>query len=76
MRILVWWASNFVALLAAAWLVEGIDYDSIWWLVLAALVFGLVNLFLRPMIVLLALPGRDPDARDRCCSSSTRSCSG
>ncbi len=56
MRILVWWASNFVALLAAAWLVEGIDYDSVWWLVLAALVFGVVNLFLRPVIILLALP--------------------
>lgn len=56
MQILVWWASNLVALLAAAWLVEGISYDSIWWLVLAALIFGAVNLFLRPLIILLALP--------------------
>jgi putative membrane protein len=55
-RILIWWASNFVALLAAAWIVEGIDYDSVWWLIFAALVFGLVNLFLRPILVLLALP--------------------
>jgi putative membrane protein len=55
-RFLVWWASNLVALLVAAWLVEGIDYDSIWWLIFAALLFGLVNLFLRPLIILLTLP--------------------
>jgi putative membrane protein len=55
-QILVWWASNLVALLVAAWLVEGIDYDSIWWLIFAALLFGLVNLFLRPLIILLTLP--------------------
>ena len=56
MRFLVWWASNLVALLVAAWLVEGIDYDSIWWLIFASLLFGLVNLFLRPLIILLTLP--------------------
>lgn len=56
MQILVWWASNLVALLVAAWLVEGITYDSIWWLIFAALLFGLVNLFLRPLIILLTLP--------------------
>jgi putative membrane protein len=55
-QFLVWWASNLVALLMAAWLVEGIDYDSIWWLIFAALVFGLVNMFLRPLLILLTLP--------------------
>jgi len=55
-QIIAWWASNLVALLAAAWLVEGIDYDSIWWLLFAALFFGAVNFFLRPLIILLALP--------------------
>jgi putative membrane protein len=56
-RVLVWWASNFVALWVAAALLEAIDYgDSLWILVLAALVFGLVNLVVRPLVVLLALP--------------------
>jgi putative membrane protein len=55
-RLVVWWASNFVALLAAAWIVEGISYDSVWWLIFAALVFGLVNLSVRPLLVLVALP--------------------
>jgi putative membrane protein len=55
-QFLAWWASNLIALLVAAWLVEGISYDSIWWLVFAALVFGAVNMFVRPLLILLALP--------------------
>ncbi len=56
MRFLVWWATNFAALWSAAKLVEGVTYGSLWWLVVAALVFGLVNLVVRPIVVLLALP--------------------
>jgi putative membrane protein len=55
-RILVWWAINLLGLWAAAWLVEGISYDGFWFLVLAALVFGLINLVLRPILILLTLP--------------------
>jgi putative membrane protein len=56
-RVLVWWASNFFALWVAAALLDAVDYgDSLWILVLAALVFGLVNLVVRPLVVLLALP--------------------
>jgi putative membrane protein len=56
-RILLWWASNFVALWVAAALLDAVDYgDSLWALVLAALVFGLVNLVVRPLVILLALP--------------------
>jgi putative membrane protein len=53
---LVWWAINLLGLWVAAWLVEGISYDGFWFLALAALVFGVVNLFLRPLIILLTLP--------------------
>jgi putative membrane protein len=55
-RVLVWWASNLLALWVAARLVEGITYGSFWWLLLAALVFGLVNLVVRPLLILLTLP--------------------
>jgi putative membrane protein len=56
-RVLVWWASNFVALWVAAALLDAVDYgDNLWVLVLAALVFGLVNLVVRPLVILLALP--------------------
>jgi putative membrane protein len=51
------WGFNVVALYAAAKLVDGIDYsDSFGILVLAALVFAAVNLFLKPAAKLLALP--------------------
>lgn len=56
MRVLLWWATNLAALWAAATLVDGISYGSFGWLVLAALVFGIVNLVVRPIVVLLALP--------------------
>ena len=56
MRFLLWWALNLLALWIAAELIEGITYDDFWKLILAALVFGLVNLILRPILVLLTLP--------------------
>jgi len=56
MRVLVWWATNLAALWVAAILVEGIRYDDFWKLALAALVFGVVNLVVRPLVILLALP--------------------
>jgi putative membrane protein len=55
-RILVWWAINLLGLWVAAKLVEGIAYDGFWWLAFAALVFGLINLVLRPILILLTLP--------------------
>ncbi len=56
MRFLIWWALNLLALWIAAELVEGITYDDFWKLVLAALIFGIINLILRPILVLLTLP--------------------
>ena len=56
MRVLLWWATNVAALWVAAELVDGISYGSVGWLVLAALMFGVVNLVVRPLVVLLALP--------------------
>lgn len=51
------WLSNVVALFVAAFVIPGIDYgDTFWALFLAALVFALVNLVIRPLVVLLALP--------------------
>ena len=56
LRLVVWWASNLAALWVAAELVEGITYDDFWGLALAALVFAVVNLVLRPLVILLTLP--------------------
>jgi putative membrane protein len=56
-RFLVTWFFNIVALWVAAELLDGIDYSSDEWvLVLAALVFSLVNIFVKPLVILFTLP--------------------
>lgn len=55
-RFLITWAFNFVALWVAALILSGIDYDGIWVLIVASLVFSVVNIFVRPLIILFTLP--------------------
>ncbi len=59
MKLLIRWAISALALFVAAWAVPGIHVDdSRGWLVYAAmaLVLGLINAVLRPILNLLALP--------------------
>ena len=56
-RLIVTWAFNVVALWVAAGLLEGVGYgDSFWALVVAGLVLTLVNLVIRPIVTILAIP--------------------
>lgn len=55
-RFLVHWLITTVALAAAAHLVPGIHVASLPPLLLAALVLGLVNAFVKPVLVILTLP--------------------
>ena len=51
------WLVNFLGLWGAATLVAGIQYsDRIKILIIAALIFSIVNMLIRPFIILLALP--------------------
>ena len=50
------WVIITVAVLVAAQIVKGIRYDSKQALVIATLVLGLLNAFLRPILLLLSLP--------------------
>lgn len=62
MRLIVWVLVNALALAAATWLLAGItltaDTESarVVTLVLVALVFGVVNAVVRPVVKLLSLP--------------------
>ncbi len=47
---------NAAALWVAAQLLSGISVDSTTTLLLAALVFGVVNTFIKPLVSLLSLP--------------------
>lgn len=56
-RLAITWAFNTVALFVATWLLAGLSYGSDWWaLLLAGLVFTLVNFFLKPVIAILSIP--------------------
>jgi len=51
------WAFNTVALFVATWLLPGLSYGSDWWvLLIAGLVFTLVNFFLKPVLAVLSIP--------------------
>lgn len=53
----VWrWIVSAAALLIVAYLFEGIRFDSLGSAFVAALVLGLINTFIRPIIQLLTLP--------------------
>ena len=56
-RFLITWLFNVAALFVASWLLAGVSYgDDAWALVVAALVFSLVNMFVKPLVTVLALP--------------------
>ena len=50
------WAINTVAVLVAANVVKGIHYDTVGGLLVASLLLGILNAFLRPVMMLLSLP--------------------
>jgi putative membrane protein len=55
--ILLRWFANSVGLWIAARLLPGIEYhDSLWVIIIAALLFSLVNALVRPFVVILSLP--------------------
>ena len=55
-RLLVVWLINALALVAVAYLMPSIQVSSFGAALVAALVLGLVNAFVRPILVLLTLP--------------------
>jgi len=61
-RFLIWVVVNALALAAAAWLIEGIRVsggtteEQVITLVVVALIFGVVNAVVEPIVKLLSLP--------------------
>jgi len=56
MRLLLVWLINSVSLIAVAYLMPTISVSSFATALVAALVLGLVNAIIRPILVLLTLP--------------------
>lgn len=55
-RLIIRWILFSLALLFTAWLVPGISFASFQTALLAAIVMGLVNIFIRPIILIFTLP--------------------
>jgi putative membrane protein len=56
MKILLGWAINALALLALPYLLTGVHVKGFWTALVFALVLGLLNALVRPLLVLLTLP--------------------
>jgi putative membrane protein len=55
-RLIIRWVLFALALIFVAWVVPGITLDSFMTALWTALVIGLVNIFIRPVLLLLTLP--------------------
>jgi putative membrane protein len=56
MRLLIAWLINAAALFALPYLMDSVRVDSFTVALVAALILGLVNTLVRPVLVLLTLP--------------------
>ncbi len=56
MRLLIKWLLSALALLAVTYLYSGVQVTSFTSALLAAAVIGLLNMFVRPVLVVLTLP--------------------
>ena len=56
MQLILRWIINALALLALPYLFESIGVDSLYTAMTTALVLGLVNALIRPVLILLTLP--------------------
>jgi putative membrane protein len=53
---LIRWGITTIAVMAAAWIIPGIRYESTGVLLGASLLLGIINAFVRPVLLLLSLP--------------------
>jgi putative membrane protein len=56
MRLLLVWVINAVALFVLPYVFPWVSVDTFWTALIAALVLGLINTLIRPLLVLLTLP--------------------
>ena len=56
MRLILTWLINAVALFALPYIFDSIRVDSFYTALITALVLGLVNTLIRPLLILLTLP--------------------
>ncbi|MFA6391285.1 MAG: phage holin family protein [Patescibacteria group bacterium] len=56
MKILIRWLLATVAIMIAAYLLPGVEVDGFFSALIGALVLGLINAFIKPILVIFTLP--------------------
>lgn len=56
MGILINWIASTLVIIVAAYLLPGVHIANFWTALLLALVLGILNVFVKPLLVLLTLP--------------------
>ncbi len=56
MNLVIGWLLNTIAVLVAAYLLPGVDVANFWTAFVVAVVLGIVNAILKPILILLTLP--------------------
>ena len=56
MKLLIGWLLNALALLGVAYVVPDIHVSSFWIAAIAAVIIGLANMLIKPILVILTLP--------------------
>lgn len=57
-RLIIRWLINVLALLAAVYLIPGVEFvgERWWMLIIVAAIFGLVNALIRPIVLVFSCP--------------------
>jgi putative membrane protein len=56
MQLVVYLLINALAIFVAAQILPGVVLDSVWTAFLVAIILGVVNVFLKPLLIVLTLP--------------------
>lgn len=55
-KMIIKWVFFALALMLTAWLIPGISVSSIWAAMFACVIIAIINIFIKPVIMLLTLP--------------------
>ncbi len=55
-KMIIKWVFFALALMLTAWLIPGISVSGIWAAMLACVIIAIINIFIKPVLLLLTLP--------------------
>lgn len=56
MKFIIRWLLSSISLILVAYFIPGITFDSFLSVLMAALILGIINAFIRPIIIILTIP--------------------